>query len=400
MRLTQFLKITEAIPVGPRNTKLLLQNRAKDLRYVVAKANAMADKMEQINNNEYGVDTLRDIDNAIQYDLENTYADSVTYWANTQFGNAPLVDKLKVENMLSNVEGILSIEEGSDPGSNYAAKWLGYYIDYAKEAAIQLADIKRLVGQRDEIHRLMTDANLPDDEYPNETYPAKLWLSMLDDLSDIVEPMERVIDAADKFQVILDKRGAFFRGEHQYVPDTEDVETLYHATAYADEIGANGFSAGGREGRRGLGAFGDFNAISFTHDIEIARQIARSLKEMTMIANGQLKARHILSWMRSEGMSDEMIRRYFNSASVDVKDINNIVTVARMYHAYLYATTIRQNPVFASVDSVVTQLRGKDPRDVGIIKAQVDMTDERIEHASGESEWRVPPDAVLSVERY
>jgi hypothetical protein len=147
-----------------------------------------------------------------------------------------------------------------------------------------------------------------------------------------------------------------------------------------------------------VGTYGDFDAISFTHDYNIAREISRGLKELTMIANGQLTRRQLLGWFQSEGITSEEIIR-MRQTDTDILRDDSVEAVTELYNIYLWKTGLRSNPVFANLHSLVPQLKGRDPRDVGIIQSDVNMRYEGIKHQAGESEWLVPAEAVQNVKR-
>jgi hypothetical protein len=148
---------------------------------------------------------------------------------------------------------------------------------------------------------------------------------------------------------------------------------------------------GGRGERRGADAFGGIEqTISFTHDLNIARDISRALKEIIMIANGQLKAHQILRWFESEGIDIERVRGLAQG------DLTNSI---RLYKVYLALSGLRDDPLFINLEENLPSFKGRNPRDVGVIKAKVNMRHPDIEYLSSMAEFQVPPKAILSVER-
>lgn len=104
----------------------------------------------------------------------------------------------------------------------------------------------------------------------------------------------------------------------KYRPEHDEVETLYHTTAFATEILRDGFKAEKPVGRRGLGNYGDQEGISFTHRYKIAHDLWRSLREIWMIAHGKLTAKQIVGWIRAEGM-DKMYPDLATTVGIGVK---------------------------------------------------------------------------------
>ena len=63
----------------------------------------------------------------------------------------------------------------------------------------------------------------------------------------------------------------------------------------------------------------------------------------------------------------------------------------------------RYDPKFFGVGGpkgLVKRFKNLNPKDIGYIKATVDMTDPHISYGKGEREFRVPPEAVLSVDKF
>lgn len=189
-----------------------------------------------------------------------------------------------------------------------------------------------------------------------------------------------------------------------------ELETLYHATAYANEVAANGFAAEKPVDRLGVGNFGTQGTISFTHDLKIAMDIMRALKEIALIANGQLKARAIADWIRRENIPNfpwhEFMRVYkgqneFYSPQYEDTTLDrfDIVQTAKLYEKYIWLSKIHPNPVFVSVGDLVQSLVGRPQSDIGIVACAVALDPNQSTYHPGEAEFRVPPAAVQSIKR-
>lgn len=184
----------------------------------------------------------------------------------------------------------------------------------------------------------------------------------------------------------------------QYRPKHEEVETLYHASAFCPEILADGFLAEKPIERRGLGNYGEQTDISFTHDLEIARNLMRCLKEMWMIAHGQLTVNQIKNWIYSEKLEDDIHAWDNNWKKYYLKDETKEKTVT-LYNAWLSFNKIRSNPVFTYPERTMKMLEDVSSiKNIGVLECQVKIMPED-EYFKAEAEFRLPPDRVISIKR-
>lgn len=234
-----------------------------------------------------------------------------------------------------------------------------------------------------------------------------LLLPAIHKIPAVVNNMDAKVQARTSFkQMSMDNafNGKPMRPQHQ------NVETLYHATAYANEITQSGFAAEKPIDHKGVGNLGEQATISFTHDIKIAQDIMRSLKEFALIANGQLKARTIADWIRRENIPQfpwqEFMNVYRGSnqygyAQYDPTTLDRLDTekTAELFNKYIALSKIHPNPVFISVKELARGLAGRPQSDIGILACQVQLDPQTSSYHPGESEFRVQPNAVLSVKR-
>jgi hypothetical protein len=391
--LEELQNLTEAIPIAPRNYKMFTEKRIGDINYVEEQLQEISDKVEQMKKGgEVFDDTMYDAGSAMRDVDDMIHSDDILGWGEKVYGSDELraARAFHLDSMKTNLELTLLRTPEDDPNMQVLANGLNRYLESAKSME-KLDELDNLVAKKEEIRAAMEERRLFDSEYPTHAEIAESLLSIIDNLENIRPALKRIIASTEKYQVILDKRAAFFRGEAQHVPDTEDVEELYHASAYATELAKEGFSVGGRGERRGADAFGGIEqTVSFTHDLNIARDISRALKEITMIANGQLKANQILRWFQSEGIDMERVR------SLVEGDLTNVV---KLYKVYLALSGLREDPLFVNLESNISSFKGRDPRDVGVIKSKVNMRHPNMNYLSSMAEYQVPPEAILSVER-
>lgn len=214
-------------------------------------------------------------------------------------------------------------------------------------------------------------------------------------------------------------------------PEHEDVEVLYHASVNAKELLVDGFDDRQDKGdSMGLGG-SQGNLISFTSDLYIAKEIARSLKEVVGIAKGVYGVKDVLDWARDDGLLDTVKRKYdellgdiaremYKKANPDafgiisglkrlqdgevdrqeaLKRLYTRKTAFELYRYYLTFNEDRYNPVYmmwGSIEDYLKRLSRVNPKSVGVIAAKIDMS--KVEdYKPAEREYRVPPEGVLDV---
>lgn len=188
------------------------------------------------------------------------------------------------------------------------------------------------------------------------------------------------------------------KSHHSKQPESESVETLYHTTANLDRILANGFSSDpvkteGLGGSTSLKAGG--NGVSFTSDLYVAKEIARCFKELIMIATGELTGPKLLTWM-DDKLKDMVLR---GSREIHgTKSIDTPEDVVNIYKVYL-AHSKRYDPLFMpNAKNLISIFGSRQKENVGIIQAKIDMSNPNITYFSGMHEYRVPPEAILSID--
>lgn len=211
-----------------------------------------------------------------------------------------------------------------------------------------------------------------------------------------------------KMQNILDNRS------DETPPKHDDVETLYHASVNARDLKAGGFasempSGGGIGGSQS--AKGGEKGVSFTADKYVALQVAKSLREVIGIANGEYDWQDVEDWALADGVDSDTLARHVSMFAPLSKDIpsehrelgqsprakpkkNTPEYAFAVYRAYMSASK-RYDPVYFNVS--INQFKGLDAADVGVVSAKVDMTDPAIQYLKSMQEFRVPPRAILEV---
>ena len=219
----------------------------------------------------------------------------------------------------------------------------------------------------------------------------KETVKLPEDLKDAVVRLRHMAAAA--WQHYSDK---------SWKPESEKVETLYHASVDAKRIYQRGaFDPKIPEGKGLGGATNDKKnnpAISFTSDLYVAKEIARTLKEAIMIARREVSAADILDWSQRHGVIDD-VKRTFES-TYGLIDSKKTEHVMQLFRLYLTFHKTRYNPVFfGDMDRLMREFKKLKTSDVGVLKCQVDMTDPAISYHPAEHEYRVQPASVVSVDK-
>ena len=189
-----------------------------------------------------------------------------------------------------------------------------------------------------------------------------------------------------------------------------DVEVLYHASVVAKDLARSGFSLAmpSESSSAGLGgsqsAGGGVRGISFTEDQYVAKEIARVFKEVALIARGEVTWSTVLDWVSRGGRQQRVVEWYVhNYGPLPVGEARrDPVQVMGLYLSYL-ALSDRYDPKFFGVGGpagLVRRFQKLDPRGIGYIVARVDMSNPNITYGRGEREVRVPPEAILSVDKF
>lgn len=210
---------------------------------------------------------------------------------------------------------------------------------------------------------------------------------------------------------------------------TEKREKLFHASINAGKLYREGFLAQIPE-QSGIGgsqsAGGRKKGTSFTYDFYVAKEIARTLKELALIAQQKIDARQIIDWARRcnclQATWDSFVRLdgslispfqhfgfiekgrllfKFKGRYYDVREVfDTPLKVAALYKRYLQENQDRRyDPFVMGLSTLINKLRHINLKDIGVVVATVDMTNPSIVHLGGERELRVPPEAILSVDR-
>jgi hypothetical protein len=218
-------------------------------------------------------------------------------------------------------------------------------------------------------------------------------LALADALSSLHNLMNEAFavkaDIKTRIEAVVDLRNML--DPHKWRPAHQSVETLWHASIYAGEIGRSGFLREKPAHRKGMGNFGSQATISLTAEREIATSIADCLTDAWDIAHGLVTPQAILALIRSENL-DISLQSHFGH--IDPETLTSSLDAMKLFHIYLAHTQSRDNPSFVNPDELLEALTSANREDIGIVECQTRI-DEQAEFLVGEAEFRVSVDHVI-----
>ena len=278
----------------------------------------------------------------------------------------------------------------------------------------------------------------------NEENP-KMLAPILEIPKIINKFLSRLDYSKKRIEATLSFTPNYSKGDFDLPVSVEKTERLYHASVDARQLYQNGFSKKiPKEGGLGGGEVGE--KVSFTYDLRVAKEISRSLKEVIMIARGELTAGDIYDWAKREGIYDKVYKQFMYGGNVPkghttgtrrmmhrnpiTKRVHTVVAADEkidnkkesflrkkkvkswlsdyrpihtfdLYKKYLFFSK-RYDPLYVFIDEkkFLTMMMHKNPRNVGIVVAKVDMTGAEENHFYAMGEIRVTPDKIIKVEKF
>ena len=191
-------------------------------------------------------------------------------------------------------------------------------------------------------------------------------------------------------------------------PSSADVEKLFHASVNAKGIARAGFSrevpeAGGLGGSQTTKGGFSSKGVSFTSDIYVAKEIARSLREASLIAHGKVKGADIFEWADRAGVGAK-VRKNFQDEHQGRAAPKTPGEIMATYAAYLHFAGWegkRYNPLYVvNFAKFMQSMKRINPEGIGIVVAHVDMNNPDIAYFPSMHEYRVPVDAIVSVDQF
>ncbi len=275
-----------------------------------------------------------------------------------------------------------------------------------------------------------------------------LYNEVLGIVKDVVSRVQAAIVA---IQALVDQSAAisgFWEPEKATKgPHTEKIEKLFHASIHARKLYEHGFSPTRPDENGGMGLGGSVEdkagnkAISFTFDPKYAFEIARWFKEMAMVVRGEITVGKIVEWAKHEGVLDKVFQRFkelyagtVETGKYPFKEFTTLEKkdghwgvfkthwdrekqqnveepgdpdlffgtkdgVYKLYFCLITEDPHRENPVAMETQTLLERMEREnvDPRDIGVLTAEIDMEDPDIAYVPGEREYRVPPRAIKKI---
>lgn len=365
-------ELTEKIVSNPRNLPAYLKQRIKLIDATIAAVTAAlqiidAADSESVYLVRYAISRLRQdnpqLPDKWQLDLTRRY---------------------ELESLRNNLDAMMRF--GADRFLKYALGTFEHIKPLDQEARSVLALISQVDAGLQE-YGFVPGQRETDPDYLAAVQLADAYGVIVKTVAAIEPMLTRLKDALLHIQ----KRQMYNWQPEKYRPDHNEVETLYHATMYATEIVRNGFSAEKPEGRQGVGNFGEQSLISFTHDLRIAHDIMRTLRDLWMIVHGEITRRDVFKWMHVEQIDPKQAASYFMRSD---EPLDSVPQIIRLYRAYLGLSKLRTDPVLVSPEQLIPQLRERSIKDIGIVACEVRLSgDEHYLH--GEAEFRVPASQIV-----
>jgi len=301
--------------------------------------------------------------------------------------------KDELRSIQDNIQFIFSEDSGyfQVKGVNYLINSLGY-LEQNLESLTRISQVIQASYKRWALPEWVTQERSLHNQRVIGIYKT------LPQIPPIVNALEKgVITAQAKLTELLRVQ----KDQDDVRPQHEKKETLYHTSVNARKLYSSGFSdkvptLGGIGGSQNTES--GTPGISFTSDLYVAKEIMRSLKEAIMIAKGQVQTRHILEWADKEGIKDKILASF--AQLYGNKNMDQPQWVMSLYSTYLWLSNKRYNPVYVvNFATMMRDFKSLSPRNVGVLVCTVDMAAPEIKYLSSMHEYRVPPYAVLSIDK-
>lgn len=379
------VKLAEVIRHPPRNPKVWFEESfIKRLKAGQAKATKQLDLLFQENPNK----------ETLEYFLKD--ATNRTIWLD----DLEAIQAWFLKTLAEKITDFGNLWE-------YASRQQVHRYDRAKFLGCLVNGIQRLLEELNVHHQsfVFSEEQVERFQYYLEQYESEeINPSIAQRLMTVAEVTEFLISVLKSAEQKLEPLIRTHR-EEDLAPQTEPVETLYHASVNATAIATEGFSDKTPSAEGLGGAQSDKSgkpAISFTSDLYVAKEVARTLKEAIMVAKGKLTLNQLRSMASHAGVLDE-VEKLFQDLKGKNPSYGNVVDTFEFYRNYLAMAESagkRYNPLFfGDMEKLMRTLRSKKEEDVGILVCKVDMTNPDIEYLYSMHEYRVPSRAVISIEK-
>lgn len=366
------------------------KQKAKELEDMFIGKKDLFDKADKLAD-EYGFDSPRDVYYELDYNfrgLGDSYTDPLSKRME-EYENLPQEYKERGQKRLDIItDNQLDFKRFTKAYINYYKRPDNYY-DYSLEQIEDDKNAKYILESCKEVLRAILE-----------------YIKLLKSTHDYISAIKERND--------LTRQTYTWDKPKKTMPDHKPIETLYHATPFMKEILSGGFKTKKEAGIEALG--GDTqDAISFTSDLQIAKEIVRSLIEAINIAHGKFNIGHIIKLAKSEGINTKKFEDWISTmqwrsmkqqvrtgkkkglytpSELEPSRYDDIKYVTfELYKEYLAKSDLRYNPLFFGID--INNFAKMDVNNVGVLACQVQM-DTVIRYLHGMEEYRVPINGILS----
>lgn len=430
--------ICEAFLLPPRNFLLFLKNTKKKLEEWQKSVQPLLDEYKKYKDDEEFEDAIDRVFREIDYrDVED-----LVKWASLKKStHGDLITKYN-----DDYDWFVRMWEAEEKTAQYWTSCINSIIHTFRAevkgeygAAINFKNFDDLVNRLDERRKNIEGSFEDEAEYRG--YPKEQITFVLNLIEKLQELKSIIFDIYKKLYAYENRPRR--EEDEPFREPKEDVEIMYHASVSATQLKEKGFQKEfKKEASMGLGGSNSIkrgkeyhdNAISFTYDLYIAKEIARCLKETVMIAKGEVKWTDIREWSEKEKIwdkvwdyaksshgwmtPDEFKSPEYQERVARIKKHNETHPKSQMtyheppewtpynvfliYRYYLTFTKKRYDPLFFGTDEkFINFMTTVNYSDVGVIEAKVDLSGDKVEgaHMIGEKEIRVLPEQVLEITR-
>lgn len=232
------------------------------------------------------------------------------------------------------------------------------------------------------------------DEEPDLQRVYQIYMTGIRKIEAAWKALKRLVFFKKQMKAFAEQREAIqkreYDGDRNVIPrSTKKVEKVYHATATLSYLRKHGFSEK-PVNHRGLGEIGSTrNTISVTYDLNVAREIARALKEVWLIVHKKITEEQIKDWYKKSNAELPSV--------LEKKDSEE--NLLALYNRWLWTnkSEYRSNPVFGDIQKFGRYAKKIRYEDIGILELLVSTKDADWQPA--ESEFRVKPQNILKIKR-
>lgn len=378
--------LCEKVDLPIRNEVFFVRKRGKELSKALLNLNKLYEKWPSFESNEDVFDNLRDIFNYYYRNEKGFDLDDI------ESSLRRIVREQTYKDLVEWTQDFeRQISQGSDEGYRLARHTLAhiksfYRDDEYRDSALKDFDLSDLPEK-------MKDYG--EDWLDKESF---VFARYLQEVVKNISHLKHQIDLFNKRYSEHDSWKGQVSSERTVLPDSDDIETLYHASLNAGDLYQQGFDSHGKSS--GLGGQSE-GMISFTHDFRIAQSIMRVFKVIKMIHDGDIGTNQVLSWIKKDP-SVSTFEEFVDDGELKGFDFDDSYFTFKLFNKYLWMNkTLAENPVLTQTSrGWFNSFANVDANSIGIIVADVNVKHPKTLYLAGEKEFRVVPEAVVKINKF